>query len=294
MKHVKSDFYSKKLKCDGDLYLPETDGKPPVVIMAHGFGALKSFGLKPYMERFVGQGMAVYLFDYRTFGHSEGSPRQVVNPFHHVQDWKNAMAHVRTLDQVDASRMALWGSSFSGGHVLVCAADDPDVKAVISQVAFVSGLAVLSLKSLKDIFLSTVYSTYDILKSMIGLSPHYSPLIARAGSFAVMNSDESYDGYMSIFSDEIPWENKMPSRAFAVIPLYNPALKAKKIKAPVLMVATKKDSLIPYGAMKSCAEKIPDCKLISLDCNHFAPYTGDMFLQHIDAQVDFLKKHLVV
>lgn len=279
--------------CDGDLYLPETEGKPPVIIMAHGFGALKSFGLKPYMERFTEQGMAVYMFDYRTFGYSEGNPRQDVNPFHHVQDWKNAIAHVRTLEVVDTARIAIWGSSFSGGHVLVCAADDPDIKAVISQVAFVSALASFSLKSFKDIGLSTIYGLFDIMKSMVGLSPHYSPLIARSGSFAAMNSEESYDGYLSIVSDEIPWENKMPSRAFIILGLYNPIWKAKKIKSPVLMVATKQDSLIPYSAMIACAEKIPDCELISLDCNHFAPYTGEMFLQHIDAQVAFLKKHLL-
>ena len=148
MKTIKSDFMSNHTRCDGDLFLPENADRPPVVIMAHGLGAQKDFKLADFAKRFVANDMAVFLFDYRTFGESDGAPRHRVDPFLHVEDWHAAIAHVRSLEAVDASRIALWGSSFSGGHVIFCAANDTDIAAVVSQIPFVSGLSSLRLKSL--------------------------------------------------------------------------------------------------------------------------------------------------
>jgi fermentation-respiration switch protein FrsA (DUF1100 family) len=107
--------------------------------MAHGFGAVKQFKLPEYAERFARRGLAVLLFDYRTFGGSEGEPRQWVSPSRHCADWQSAVDYVRQqlCSQVDVSRMCLWGTSFAGGHVLVTAANNPaNVVAVVSQVGW--------------------------------------------------------------------------------------------------------------------------------------------------------------
>jgi fermentation-respiration switch protein FrsA (DUF1100 family) len=165
MKTIKSDFISKTIRCDADLLLPDNSHKPPVVVMAHGMGAQKDFKLQDFAEKFIAEDMAVFLFDYRSFGKSDGEPRQLVDPFHHLKDWRAAVKHVRKLEEIDASRIALWGSSFSGGHVIATAASDNDIAAVISQIPFVSGLSSLRLKSLPDIFLATIYGMYDLLRA---------------------------------------------------------------------------------------------------------------------------------
>jgi pimeloyl-ACP methyl ester carboxylesterase len=293
MKIIKSDFMSKGIRCDGDLLLPEGVTGPPVVIMAHGLAAQKNFGLMLYAERFVKRNMAVFLFDYRTFGQSDGTPRQIVDPFSHLEDWKAAISHVRTIREIDCGRIALWGSSFAGGHVIAVAADDDKITAVVSQVPFVSGSASIKMKSINDILESTVYGLYDLIRNTLGLSPHYSPVIARPGSFAAMNSAESYDGFMSIAGNDPRWENKMTSRAFVKMAFYNPAGKAKNVKAPVLIMAAKDDSLISIVATRKCAGKLKRGELVVMDCKHFAPYTGDTFLKYIDTQVRFLEKHLI-
>ena len=153
MRTEKSDFISRGVRCDGDLYLPQGAVNPPVVIMAHGMAAQKSFRLPAYAERFVEKNMAAFLFDYRTFGKSNGEPRHLVDPARHVQDWQAAIAHVRKLTNVDGTRIALWGSSFAGGHVITCAAADHDIRAVVSQVPFVSGWSSTRLKTIPDILL---------------------------------------------------------------------------------------------------------------------------------------------
>lgn len=68
---------------------------PPVVVMAHGMGAQKDIGLWMYAERFCEAGMAVVVFDYRTFGGSEGMPRHWVSPRRHLQDFEAVIKHVQ-------------------------------------------------------------------------------------------------------------------------------------------------------------------------------------------------------
>jgi dipeptidyl aminopeptidase/acylaminoacyl peptidase len=292
MKIIKSDFSSNGIRCDGDLYLPEGVNKPPVVIMAHGLSAVKAFRLPAFAERFVEKGMAAFLFDYRTFGQSDGEPRHVVNPFHHVQDWLRAIAHVRNLPEIDSSRIALWGTSFSGGHVIIAAAKDAGLKAVVSQVPFVSGFSSIRMKSVSDIILATCYGMADYIKTMFSFPPHYSPAIGQPGTFAAMNSEESYPGFQSIIPQDSTWENKMTSRAFILMAFYYPVYYAKKVKAPVLLIGGAKDSLVHFSAVKKTAQRLPICEFVVLECNHFEPYTGARFEQSIKIQIDFLERKL--
>lgn len=104
-------------------------------------GAQKDMGLHQYACAFVSEGLAVLVFDYRTFGGSDGQPRQWVSPSRHVEDWQAAVQYVnqQLKGQVDVSRLGLWGSSFAGGHVLATAVGKPNVLAVVSQVGVFGG-----------------------------------------------------------------------------------------------------------------------------------------------------------
>ena len=57
----------------------------------------------------------------------------------HVRDYRNAITFVQTLDGVDPERIGIWGTSYSGGHVLVVAAVDRRVRCVVAQVPTISG-----------------------------------------------------------------------------------------------------------------------------------------------------------
>lgn len=111
--------------------------------MAHGFGALKEGRLDAFAERFAAAGMAALVFDYRHFGTSTGEPRGLMHMDRQHDDWQAAVAHARTLERVDPERIALWGSSNSGGHVIWVAARDPRIAAVVSQVPHTDGLATM-------------------------------------------------------------------------------------------------------------------------------------------------------
>ena len=125
--------------CDAWLFMPKSaSGRVPVVVMAHGLGVQKDFGLDAYGQKFSQAGFAAFVFDYRTFGGSTGEPRHLVSPKRHLQDWQSAVEFVRTnlTNKVDKDKVILWGSSFGGGHALVTAAAlDGQVAGVIAQVS---------------------------------------------------------------------------------------------------------------------------------------------------------------
>jgi len=290
---VDSPFHSQGTRCAGTLLLPPRAKRPPVIVMAHGFGAIRAAGLYAFAERFVKAGYAVFLFDYRGFGDSEGEPRHWVSPRRHLQDWKAALVHVRKLPQVDASRLVLWGSSFSGGHVLQTAAEDGGVAAVIAQVPHVSGLASVSKVPLASLVKLSVAALRDVAGSLVG-RPHYSRIVGKPGELAAMSSAESWDGYMALFPEGARWENKVLSRIFLELPLYSPGRFASRVKAPTLVVAGRQDSVTPPKAAQRAAARLPQGEFELLDSNHFQPYVDAMFEKNIGLQLSFLQRKVPV
>lgn len=98
-------------------------------------------GLEPFARRFADAGIAALVFTYRHFGDSDGEPRHLLDIERQLADWAAALAYGRGLAGTDGERVALWGSSFGGGHVIEAAARDGSVTAVVSQCPFTDGLA---------------------------------------------------------------------------------------------------------------------------------------------------------
>src|SRR5215510_14076465 len=124
----------------GWLYLPDRAAGPvPTVVMAHGFSAVKEMYLDKFAEVFAAGGLGALVFDNRNFGASDGEPRQHIDPWQQVGDYRDAITFAETLPEVDRNGIGVWGSSYSGGHVLVIGAIDRRVKCVVSQVPLISG-----------------------------------------------------------------------------------------------------------------------------------------------------------
>ena len=123
-------FPSGEETCAAWLYLPDGEGRVPGVVLAHGWTGVREQRLDVYAERFGGAGLAALVFDYRHFGASSGEPRQLLDIKRQLADWAAAITFVRSRADIDPERVALWGTSFSGGHVMETAARDHRVAAV--------------------------------------------------------------------------------------------------------------------------------------------------------------------
>lgn len=137
-------FTSGKERCAAWLYLPEgaaSDHRVPVIVMAHGLGGVRRARLDAFAERFSAAGYACLVFDYRHFGDSTGMPRELLRVHLQREDYQAAITYARTIPEVDPDRVVLWGTSFSGGHVIATAARDHRVVAAIAQCPFTDGIA---------------------------------------------------------------------------------------------------------------------------------------------------------
>jgi pimeloyl-ACP methyl ester carboxylesterase len=285
-------FACQQVQCAGELWLPAANAssaKPAVIVMAHGFGGLKSWGLPAFAERFVQAGYAVMLFDYRGFGASGGQPRRVVDGEEHVKDWLSAVDAMKQNPAVDPNRIGIWGSSYSGGHVLKAAAQRPGVvKAVSAQVPFVNGLSSSLLFPLKYQPLAGWYALRDMLRSDTE-EPLYVPTISPNG-FAALICAECSEGYKKIVPPGQEAEHKVAARVFMTLPFYNPGKYAKDIQAPVLIIASENDGLIPVAKVREVAATLPHGEYVELKgADHFSPYTGPVFEQVVARQTAFFK-----
>src|SRR5205807_2673680 len=150
---------------------------PPLVILGHGLGATREYGIEPYAQRFADAGIAAMVFTYRHFGDSGGQPRQLLDIERQLDDWAAALAYVRTLEEIDSTRIALWGTSFGGGHVLVTAARDGDVAAVVSQCPFTDGVAATRAASPRSLARAAVLALRDELARIRNKPPVLVPLV---------------------------------------------------------------------------------------------------------------------
>src|SRR5215467_7469215 len=136
------EFNAEGVTLRGWFYAAGTGGSPgPAVVMAHGFSAVKEMYLDAFAEVFAAAGLNALVYDNRNFGASDGEPRQEIDPWAQVRDYRHAITYASTLPEVDGNRIGIWGSSYSGAHVLVVGAIDRRVKAVVSQVPLISGHA---------------------------------------------------------------------------------------------------------------------------------------------------------
>lgn len=134
------EFASAGVRVRAHLYLPEGRSGPfPAIAMAGGWCYVKELVLPEYARVFADAGIAVLAFDYRGFGTSDGEPRQHVDPWAQIEDYRNALSYLETRAEVDPLRLGVWGISYSGGHALILAATDPRVQCAVSNIPVVDG-----------------------------------------------------------------------------------------------------------------------------------------------------------
>lgn len=133
------EFLSAGVTIRADLVLPDGEGPFPLLVMGGGWCYVKEIVMPHYAKAIVAKGVAVLMFDYRCMGASDGLPRQHIDPWAQIEDYKSAITFGEKLPQIDPNRIGIWGISYAGGHVLVVGATDPRVKCVISNIPVVDG-----------------------------------------------------------------------------------------------------------------------------------------------------------
>lgn len=280
----------------GYLHRPtDTDGKIPCVVLGHGFSGTQD-RLSDAAGCFAEAGFATLTFDYRSFGESGGEPRQVVSVKGQLEDWRSAVRFVRGLKGVDPERVALWGSSLGGGHVVSVAADDPQVAAVVAQVPFnglprrVEGRS--TLETLKLLWAMTL----DAARGRLGLPPRYVPMVGKPGETAVTATSQAREHIATLSgkTDGSLWRNEVAPRGLFGIMRYRPGEVAHRLAMPLLVSIAEDDREGPEELTRQIAERAPRGELRRYPGDHFDLYRDPVRRRVLADQVEFLRTHLAV
>lgn len=181
MQRLNVEFRSEGVALRGWLYLPEARAERPAIVMTHGFSGVKEQYLDRYAEVFAAAGFVVLLYDHPNFGDSDGEPRQEIDPVMQRRGYRDAITWLGAQARVDARRIGIWGTSYSGGHVLEVAALDRRVKCVVAQVPTVSGHA-SALRRTRAEQLPALLASFDAdrQRRFEGLPPALLPAVAAS------------------------------------------------------------------------------------------------------------------
>ena len=246
----------------------------------------------------------MFLFDYRNFAASTGTPRNWISPQRHIEDYHAALDFLKQKDspiiqKVDTSRILLWGTSFSGGHVLEIASQrsgrDKRIRGVVSQVPHLSGKAAalkgIKTRGLVKMLRLALAALQDKTRHFMGLPPVTAKIIGSGSDLAIMSvTPEDKKRYLDKQPDQKlgGWINQTPVRMLLEIRFYNPIDTLRRqhqqqedvsvskgkggIQVPVLLIGASLDDLCPPELIEEASTLIPNSKFMVREGTHFQIY----------------------
>ncbi len=262
------------------LVTPSSPPPWPAVVMAHGWAAVKEMNLDYVAAACCDAGLAALVFDHRGFGGSEGL-RADIDPWTQIDDYGAALDAAERLDGVDADRLAVWGTSYSGGHVLCVAERDPRVLAAVAQVPTISGGEATRRRGGRPErplpryvpaagVGDRVVDAGDAVREPI----HPSELPpAPAGEYP--------DAERWRFYADLPperrrtWRNRVTSRSLDRYAAYEPGASMPAVTVPLLVILAEADTITPSDLIRDAVQRSgPNVETLSLPGGHYGVYTN--------------------
>ena len=292
-------FNSAGKKLVAWLYVPKgikQGEKRPAIVMAHGWSAVKEMYLDDFAAKFANGGFVVLVFDYRNFGDSEGEPRSHIDPTMQHEDYKNAITWASLQPVVDASRIGIWGSSYSGAHVLHLAAFDRRVKCAVAQVPLVNATDNFRRLVRADHFPGLQgWLAADRAEEYTTGKINYLPVVDEQGKPSALPTQDSYDWFIKTGQTRAPkWENRQTVRSLELALEYNPAANIHLISpTPLMMIVAEHDILTPTDlAIEAYGRAREPKQLVILPGGHFDAYVSG-FQSASTPALNWFKQHLM-
>lgn len=264
--------------------------------MSHGASAVKEQFLEPFANRFAEEGYAVLVFDYRYLGASDGEPKGTIIPQMQHEDIRAALTFVSAQPEIDPSRIALWGTSFSGGHALHVGALDPRVKVVTVQVPALNMPHALIAQISRPVFDGMLKMLADDQAVRnAGGEGGWLPVVNKPGQPSFLAARDAYEWFTAAGEIASTWVNRISLESVARAAEYVPDAFIELISPkPLLMQVALNDSLIPINLARQAFHRAGEPKKLELfECGHFDPYTTEPWhSRFVGSQVRWFREHL--
>jgi uncharacterized protein len=289
---VDVEFMSGGLTVRGYLERPQSHQPVPVVVLTHGFGGLKEW-LEPQSAAFAGAGMAALVYDHPHFGASDGLPRQHIDPVAQARAYRDAVTFAQATAGLDGERIALWGTSLSGGLVLAAGAADRRVRAVVSQVPMVDPSATLR-RLLPETAVAPFLQRVDTERAARFAGAGYQTLPFSGSGPGVALADPDSAAFIAEQAARTPaFRNEITLASYDLLQEFAPQAFIGAISPrPLLMTVAVQDTRCPADLAIGAYELAREPKQLHMvPGGHYAPYQ-DQFQPVMDRQIEFLTRYL--
>jgi len=278
------------------LYLPDGPRSHcPAITMAHGYAGTREHGVAKFAEAFAAAGFVVLLHDHRAFGVSDGEPRQDVDPWRQIADWRRAISYLESRTEVDASRIGIWGTSYAGGHALVLGATDKRIACVVAQVPTISGYEQGSRRVPPEGIAALEAALNDDERAQArGESPRLQAIVNKdIGVPASYRTQDAIDFYLQPLSPGARWDNVVTMRSTRLARMYEPGVWAPRIgPTPLMMIVARQDTVTLTDLALEAYERAHEPKkLVMIPGGHFDPYLSG-FDASCGAALKWFQEHL--
>ncbi|KAG9555689.1 Esterase/lipase, partial [Aureobasidium melanogenum] len=284
----------------GWFYKPsESDGPLPCLVMAHGFSALKEMDLNTFAAHFTAHlPITCLVYDNRGFGDSdtkEGQPRQEIIPAQQTSDYTDAITYAQSREEVNKDKIGIWGSSYSGGHVLWVGAIDRRVKAVLCQAPLVDGWANFH-RLIRPDFVAGLNAMFqdDRHSRAAGKPAAVIPVVdADPTKPSALPTPDSFQ-FFTAWAEKSKWKNEVTVKSIEAFREYLPSAHIQHISpTPLLMTVADNDVLTPTDlALEAYGRALEPKRLHLLPGGHFEAYSGPNFEKNARVQTEFLQTYL--
>jgi len=297
-------FDSQGVTCAADLWLPRQPSPVPAVVLANGFSGTKDWIVPRFAAGFAAAGLAALTFDYRHLGLSAGQPRQLVDPQRQRADLRAAFAYLCSRPEVDAQRVALWGTSLGGSHVVEFAAGEPRIAAVVCTMPALDAVRGMDLKAkvaaagigrgaTAAVMLRLAgAAAQDALRGALGMPPRYLAVYGPPGQ-AFFTDAALADRFRTVAASSPTWKNAVAARFLFHAPRYRPGT-LERIRAPMFFSLAARDLDVSPAFIKELVAGRPLRTVREYDAGHFDLYHAPLFEQVVADQQAFLVEALGV
>ncbi|MDX6328893.1 MAG: uncharacterized protein QOI83_1276 [Streptomycetaceae bacterium] len=278
----------------GWLFLPDGPGPHPAITMAHGYAGTREHGLEPFARAFADDGFVVLLHDHRSFGLSDGQPRQDIDPWQQIADWRRAISYLESRPEVDPKRIGLWGTSYAGGHAIVLGATDRRLACVVSQVPTISGYE-QSLRRVAPEAVADLENAFseDERAQFRGEAPRTQTIVSTDPAVpAAYRTQSAIDFYLQPLPHGY-WTNEVTVRSGRAARMYEPGMWITRVSpTPLLLVVATQDTItLTDLALAAYERALEPKKLLTIPGDHFDPYLSQ-FTRSSGAARAWFREHL--
>ena len=296
------EFNAEGTTLRGWLYLPEGNQPFPTIVMANGFALVKEQGLDKFAEAFTNAGFACIAYDNRNLGASDGKPRQDIDPWMQMRDYRQAITYARSIPELDSERIGIWGTSYSGAHVLMAAAVDKRVKCVVAQVPGICGFTaarrLMSPQQLSELQQQLDKDRSQRQREASATIPFVSPDASKPSAFPEPRSYHYYtmfgdkpDGMASQRASN--WRNEISLRSLEWWLEHDITQYMQRISpTPLLMILAAQDQISPTDfQLEAYNQANEPKKVVVIPGDHYGAYLEN-FDRFSSEAISWYKKHL--